>query len=74
MKPISHPFSGRIDPVASPSADQHALATVLADGTPPVAVAVAGQDDLLAAVEARLAQEVGDLAAPWTASLPPRRR
>ena len=38
------------------------LGAVLADGALPIAVAVADQNGLLAGIEARLTQEVGDLA------------
>ncbi len=47
----------------SSSSHPNDLAPMLTDGAPPVTVPVTGQDDLLSSIEARLTQEVGDLAA-----------
>ena len=44
-----------------PQSDIADLPPVLADGAPPVAVPVAAQHDLIARLEARLANEVGHL-------------
>lgn len=60
------PPSGLDGIATAPGAGLH-LEAVPAERTPPVAVAVADQDDLLAAVEARLAEEVIRLADALTA-------
>lgn len=62
------PPTSEIAEVPAPAAEHHSVTTttdlgaVLAGGTPPVAIPVAAQDDLLAAIEARLTNEVLDLA------------